>query len=458
MEPPKESLIAPYTSNPPSPTRSQKSGKSEKTPKSARNPLSADCRPTFDGTAVQNPTPGRISSAYPKNSTPKGASSKVLDEDVMSSTISPRSTSDLITFSPPQTLSYRGDKASPNKHLHEPSPLAQSTPGEVYCLSNKPSSIVNFEAGGVRETLPETSGPLNNPSSSPNRASLHSVRNSVDGYPVLSTDGPSSAPSSASTETSPPNTSRRLLKPISNSSLSEAPRPLFASSEPSSTLITGKILPRADPPPVAHHLNFYRPITIVADTDITNSIHPTSSFKEACTRSRSASPVSSPTLGRRASVLYTHIRDLQKQLASKNEEVRHLRQQLDARANLDIGTLSEQLREAKREIQMWQMRAEVAEKQVEIFVNVHTRSNSHVTARENKTQRSSTEYSVDEKRTAERIRRALHGMDGAGSSKAYGSEESDDTVIKEAVTGSEYSVWIEQTTNLLNDTGIHELE
>jgi hypothetical protein len=65
---------------------------------------------------------------------------------------------------------------------------------------------------------------------------------------------------------------------------------------------------------------------------------------------------------------------------------------------------------------------------------------------------------VDEKRMAERIRRALHGMDGAGSSQVFDSEESDDTVIKEAVTGSEYSAWIQQTTNLLNDTGLHELE
>jgi hypothetical protein len=371
----------------------------------------------------------------------------------MSSTILPRSTSDLIMFSPPQTLSYRGDAVYPHKALQEPSPMVQSTPGRVFGSSNKRSSIVNFEAGGVRESLPETSGPLNSPSSNSNLASLHSVGNSVDGYPVPSTDGPSSAPSPASPETSPPHMNQRLLKLIGNSSLLKFPRPLFVSSQPSSTLITGKILPRADPPPVAHHLNFYRPITTVAQADIASSIHPTSSFKEAYTRSRSTSPVASPALGRSSSVLYTQIRDLQKQLASKDEEVRHLRQQLGARANLDIGTLSEQLRETKREIQMWQTRAEVAEKQVEIFAKVHIRSNSHVTAREIQAQKSSTEYSVDEKRMAERIRKALHGMDGAGS-----SQESDDTVFKEAVTGSEYSVSIRQTTNLLNDTGVHELK
>jgi hypothetical protein len=129
---------------------------------------------------------------------------------------------------------------------------------------------------------------------------------------------------------------------------------------------------------------------------------------------------------------------LQKQLASKNEEAQSLRQQLDARANLDIGTLSEQLKESKREIQMWKLRAEVAEKQVEIFAKIRTRSNSHVTAGENQILRSSTDYSVDEKKMAERIRVVLHGGDGAGSSEASGSEESYDTAIKEeAVIESE---------------------
>jgi hypothetical protein len=459
MESPKDSLIAPYTSNPPSPTRSQKSGKSEKTPQSARNPLSADCRPTFDGTATKIPTRSRISRVYPKNSIPKGANSKTLNQDVMSSTSSPRSTSDLITFSPPQTLSCRGEAESPKKPLLQRSLLVRSSPCEVYGSSiNKRSSIINLEAGEIRESPAETSGSLKCLFSNPNIAPLNSDGSSVDGYPVPSTDGPFSAPSSASPETSPPNMYQRLLKPISSSSLSEIPQPLFAFSEPSSTIVTGKILPHADPPPVARHLNFYRPITTVPGVDIVNSIHPNSSFKETYNWSGSVSPVASPPLGRSNSVLYTQIRDLQKQLASKDEEVRHLRQQLGARANLDIGTLSEQLREAKREIEMWRMRAEVAEKQVEIFAKVHTRSNSHVTAREIRTQRSSTECSVDEKRMMERIRRALHGMDGAGSSQAFDSEESDDTVIKEAVTGSEYSAWIQQTTNLLNDTVIHELE
>jgi hypothetical protein len=463
IESPKDSLIAPYTSNPPSPTRSQKPGKSEKTPKSARNPLSVDCRPTFDGTAPKNPTPCRISRNSPKNSTPKGANPKTLDQNVMSSTISPRSTSDLITLSPPQTLSHRGGAESPKKLLQERSSVVQSTPCEVYGSSiNKRSSIINLEAGEIRRPLAETLGhrplrPLNRTSSNPDLVSLHSFGNSVDEYLVPSTDSPSSAPS-ASLETSPPNVYQRLLKPISNFSLSEVPRPLFASSEPSSTFVTGEILPRPDPPPVAHHLNFYRPITTVAEVDIENSIHSTSSFKEAYTRTRSTSPVASPPLGRSNSVLYTQIRDFQKQLASKDEEVRHLRQQLGARANLDIGTLSERLREAKREIQMWQTRAEVAEKQVEISAKVHRRSNSHVTSKDKQTHRSSTEYSVDEKRMAERIRRALHGMDGAGSSQAFDSEESDDTVIKEAVTKSEYSAWIQQTTNLLDDTELHELE
>ena len=58
---------------------------------------------------------------------------------------------------------------------------------------------------------------------------------------------------------------------------------------------------------------------------------------------------------------------LQKQLDARIEEVKQLRRQLEAIENLDIGTLSEQLRQAKRECRMWRERAEAAEKRVAVF-------------------------------------------------------------------------------------------
>jgi hypothetical protein len=54
-------------------------------------------------------------------------------------------------------------------------------------------------------------------------------------------------------------------------------------------------------------------------------------------------------------------------LDSKTEEVAQLRRQLDAQDDADVGTLSEQLREARRESQMWKERAEAAERRVKVF-------------------------------------------------------------------------------------------
>jgi hypothetical protein len=58
---------------------------------------------------------------------------------------------------------------------------------------------------------------------------------------------------------------------------------------------------------------------------------------------------------------------LQKLLSVRSEEVASLRRQLETMSNMDIGTLSEQLRDAKRECTMWKARAEAAEKRVAVF-------------------------------------------------------------------------------------------
>jgi len=44
-----------------------------------------------------------------------------------------------------------------------------------------------------------------------------------------------------------------------------------------------------------------------------------------------------------------------------------LRRQLDAQQNAEVGTLSEQLRAANRDMSMWKERAESAEKRVKVF-------------------------------------------------------------------------------------------
>lgn len=70
--------------------------------------------------------------------------------------------------------------------------------------------------------------------------------------------------------------------------------------------------------------------------------------------------------GKGTSVLFSQITNLQRLLESRTEEADSLRKQLATRGSLnDLGTLAEQLREAKRETATWQKRAEMAEKHLE---------------------------------------------------------------------------------------------
>ena len=161
--------------------------------------------------------------------------------------------------------------------------------------------------------------------------------------------------------------------------------------------------------------------------------------------------ITSPVPCRNESMLHGQLRTLQRQLITKEEEIRHLKQRLDTRCNLDVGTLGEHLREARREIQMWRNKAEVAEKQLELTIKLACRSNSRQTrnplvmkASDHSCQ-SSPCYSEDIANVADRIRRALHGVDGAKSDPGS-SEDSNETVVRDArklTTRSESSLWVE---------------
>ncbi|KAI0378613.1 hypothetical protein F5Y04DRAFT_283842 [Hypomontagnella monticulosa] len=115
----------------------------------------------------------------------------------------------------------------------------------------------------------------------------------------------------------------------------------------------GTMVPHLDEPPVAQHLSFIRP-----------SLSPLTAHGESDDErmsTRSLRPASSN------SILHTQIRRLQRQLELRTEESTQLRRQLEARENMDIGKLCEQLREAKRECKIWRERAEAAEKRVAVF-------------------------------------------------------------------------------------------
>ncbi|KAI0884396.1 uncharacterized protein GGS22DRAFT_165532 [Annulohypoxylon maeteangense] len=141
--------------------------------------------------------------------------------------------------------------------------------------------------------------------------------------------------------------SRRV--PLS-SSTPQIPRRDRELSQPPSL---GTMIPHREEPPVAQHIAFTRPTLSLSPGHYDGDDERVSNGSP---RPRSSN-----------SMLHTQIRHLQKQLEYRAEENTQLRRRLEARENMDIGKLCEQLRIAKREAKMWRGRAEAAEKRVAVF-------------------------------------------------------------------------------------------
>ncbi|KAF5668119.1 rho-gtpase-activating 6 [Fusarium heterosporum] len=117
----------------------------------------------------------------------------------------------------------------------------------------------------------------------------------------------------------------------------------------------GTMMPYPEQPPIAQYLNFVRPLSS------TSNGHGGSDYLV---------PHNTPALTSRpgsTTILHTQIRSLQRQLDLKIEETLQLKRQLEVQEDADVGTLSQQLREAKREAQMWRERAESAERRIKVF-------------------------------------------------------------------------------------------
>lgn len=117
----------------------------------------------------------------------------------------------------------------------------------------------------------------------------------------------------------------------------------------------GSWIAHQEQPPVATHLNLARPPSFAARSQQRG---------HDLVSEDSSTPIPRP---RSTTSLHTQIRNLQRQLDTKTEEAAQLKRQLEAQENADVRTLSEQLREAKREAQMWKDRAEAAERRVQVF-------------------------------------------------------------------------------------------
>ncbi|KAG5923473.1 hypothetical protein E4U42_004950 [Claviceps africana] len=119
----------------------------------------------------------------------------------------------------------------------------------------------------------------------------------------------------------------------------------------------GTMVPCPEQPPVAQHLNLARPPPSPSPVMEGKSCYSAPEMVSAVPISRAGS----------ATVLYSQIRKLQRLLDAKTEEAAQLRRQLEAQKDSDVGTLSEQLRQAKRDAAAWRDRAEAAERRVKVF-------------------------------------------------------------------------------------------
>ncbi|KAI1283439.1 hypothetical protein F5Y07DRAFT_408768 [Xylaria sp. FL0933] len=123
----------------------------------------------------------------------------------------------------------------------------------------------------------------------------------------------------------------------------------------------GTMIPHEEEPPVGH---FVRP------TSATSARSQNISGTEGAVPSALSSH-HEPAAGSRQtsgnSFLHAQIRSLQRQLDLRNEEIAQLRRRLETQEHVDIGTLCEQLRFARREGLNWRKRAEAAERRVAVF-------------------------------------------------------------------------------------------
>jgi len=199
-----------------------------------------------------------------------------------------------------------------------------------------------------------------------------------------------------------------------------------------------KVLPRPTEPPVALHMNLSRPRSTSITSDLRSLNDPRLSHRSSEIGLR----------GRGTSMLYSQITNLQKLLETRTEEVDNLRRQLATKGSLnDLGTLSEQLREAKREAMSWQKRALMAERRLERLSQLAPMGKndakgdgaSILDSKNAKLEKSdAVARAVHDSQIMDGIRTMLHsGMDGATSSEE--SAGSEGTIRRRIIESSQVS-------------------
>ncbi|KAI0898102.1 hypothetical protein F4806DRAFT_494835 [Annulohypoxylon nitens] len=247
--------------------------------------------------------------------------------------------------------------------------LTAAHPGEMRRGSNAPSSIISTHSGRVTPTKSIKA----NISPTASMLSMHSDYSKGIIQPadtpthdkVFTSAVNHSNVSLASSKTAPGDLRTKIphvsLRPT-GSSFSTLRRVPFSTPTPQIPLrdrelsqppSLGTMIPHQEEPPVAHHITFARPSPSASPGHYDGDDERVSN--------------GSPRPGSTNSILHIQIRHLQKQLEHRTEENTQLRRRLEARENMDIGKLCEQLRIARRESRMWHERAEAAEKRVAVF-------------------------------------------------------------------------------------------
>ncbi|KAI8947942.1 hypothetical protein F4801DRAFT_604981, partial [Xylaria longipes] len=225
----------------------------------------------------------------------------------------------------------RGSSSSPYRDAMDGSPTKSHPPGDARSLMKYPDRL---------DEDPYQRRPTETPF-----LDRHS----------LTPEGPSTvraSPSRLTTEDTPTRPLRDTLQPVETfSSPRKEPQPSPAReidhrSQPPKL---GAMVPHQEEPAVGHFMR------------------PSSSTSTQSRTAAGADPPLDPRHTSGASFLHAQIRSLQRQLETKNEEITQLRRRLETQEHMDIGTLCEQLRLAKRECMMWRKRAEAAERRVAVF-------------------------------------------------------------------------------------------
>lgn len=311
----------------------------------------------FDNASRDSPRDHRLSRTGPSRSNLRASASfKSTDTRGAPSGSPPKSPTKVLTKPPPRVL-----VKSPPKHLANSGPKSPAK-----SPTKSPTKSFKFMMTPSRNLDRRKSEDRAGPDQSPTRATKSPYARAKEAL------RPSTARATPKVES--PTLASVALRPIRQRPATSHNEPRTEpisfparESEPGRPPSLGQMIPHREEPPVAQHLQLARPPSATSSRSYLSTRVP---GQDQSTNAEGDSPLltrGSPSRSGSNNFLHTQVRFLQRQLDLKNEELIQLRTQLDTRANLDIGTLSEKLRESRRDCAMWRDRAEAAERRVAVF-------------------------------------------------------------------------------------------